>query len=263
MDQYKYVNRTSEYLNIAGNELLAFGELISNAPILALDKYEGVLVDKYLNQVPVTNRVDYNSDSPVISNSPDGGIRLDTTNPTYGWHDLLSPTVIYSGAASNKPSFDAFRGNVRQYSFVVNDESFHHYHLPHDYKAGTDLYIHAHWTHAASDVVSGAVTWEFEATYSKGYDRAVWPLPITTTVTQAASTTAYKHMIAETTLSSAGGTGGKLITEDLETDGVIELRLRLLSNTLTNTPKIFMNYCDVHYQTTGVPTKNRNYNFWT
>ncbi len=262
MDVYKYVNRTSNQITLDGITILPYGEYLSNSPVLVLDKFDGVLVDKYLNQVAVTNRVDFNSDSPVISSSQEGGIRLDTVDPQFGWHDLLSPTVIYSGAASNKPSFDAFRGNIRQYSFIVNDESFHHFHLPHDYKMGTDLYIHTHWTHAATDVTSGSVTWEFEATYSKGYDRAVWPLPITTSVTQAASTTAYRHMIAETTLSSVGGIGGKLNTNDLETDGVIEVRLRLANNTINGTPRIFMNYCDVHYQTTGVPTKNRNYNFW-
>lgn len=262
MNIYKYVNRTAQTLAVGSITILPYGEYLSTSTVAELDNLDGVLVDKYLNQVAVNTTADFNSNSPVISNSIDGGIRLDITNPTYGWHDLLSPTIIYSGAASNKPSFDTFRGNIRQYSFVVNDESFHHFHLPHDYKMGTDLYIHAHWTHAASDVTSGSVTWEFEATYSKGYDRANWPLPITLPVTQTAPTSAYRHMIAEIPLSSAGGVGGKLVTEDLETDGVVEVRLKLASNTINGTPRIFMNYCDIHYQTTGVPTKNRNYNFW-
>lgn len=263
MDVYKYVNRTGSTVNIDGIEIAAFSSYLSNAPVASLDKYDGVLVDKYLNQVPVVNRVDFNSDSPVLSNAEDGGIRLDTSNPTYGWHDLLSPTVIYAGAASNKPLFEIFKGNIRQYSFIVGDESFHHFHTPHDYKLASDLYIHAHWTHAAADVTSGEVTWEFEATHAKGYGRGVWSTPITTTVTQSASTVPYTHMIAETKLSNEGGIGGLLNSVDIETDSIIEVRLKLLSNTLTNTPRIFMNFCDMHYQTTGIPTKNRNYNFYT
>lgn len=263
MDLYKYVNRTGSTINIDGIEITAFSSYISTNPVASLDKYEGVLVDKYLNQVSVINRVDFNSDSPVLSNAADGGIRLDTSDPTYGWHDLLSPTVIYAGAASNKPLFEVFKGNIRQYSFIVNDESFHHFHLPHDYKLGSNIYIHTHWTHAAADVVSGGVTWEFEATYAKGYTRGVWSTPITTTVQQNASTVPYTHMIAEVPLSSEGGVGGLLDSSILETDGIIEVRLKLLGNTITNSPRIFMNFCDMHYQTTGIPTKNRNYNFYT
>lgn len=262
MDIYKYVNRTGDTIVIGAYTLTPFAGITTDSSIAILDKVDGILVDKYVNQVSTTNRVDFNSDSPVVSNSQDGGIRLDIADPTYGWHDLLSPTVIYAGASANKPSFDTFRGNIRQYSFVVNDESFHHFHLPHDYKAGSDMYIHTHWTHTASDVLSGSVTWEFEVTYSKGYARGIWPVSRTFTVTQDASTTPYTHMIAETLLSNTGGTSGRIPSEDLETDGIVEVRLKLLSNTLTNTPRIFMNFCDVHYQTTGLPTKNRNYNFW-
>lgn len=263
MDIYKYVNRTGSVLTIGTDTIQPYGEVRSTTPITLLDKVDGILVDKYVNQVSTINRVDFNSDSPVVSEDPAGGIRLNIANPDYGWHDLLSPTVIYSGASANKPSFDVFKGNIRQYAFIVNDESFHHFHIPHDYKVGTDLYIHAHWTHTASDVTSGSATWEFEATYAKGYTRGIWITPAIVSASTQASSTPYTHMISEVQLSNNGGTGGKLDSALIETDGVIEVRLKLASNTLTNTPKLFMNFCDIHYQSTGLPTKNRNYNFWT
>lgn len=261
MDIYKYVNKTNSALTIGQISILPYGEYITSSTSTVLDKLEGILVDKYLNGTAITNKVDFNSDSPVVSNLSDGGIRLDISNPTYGWYDLLSPTVVYSGAATNKPVFNVLVGSVKDYQFILNDESSHEFHMPHDYLLGSDMYIHVHWTHNSSSVTTGSVTWQFDATYARGYSRGIFNTPIVITVDQNAPTTALTHMIAETKLSAIAGAGGLLDTNLLEPDGIIKLRLKLIANTCGANP--FVHFCDAHYQTTGLPTKNRNYDFYT
>jgi len=83
---------------------------------------------------------------------------------------------------------------------------------------------------------------------------------------QAANTTRYQHMIAETALSISGGSGTQLDTDLIEVDGLLFCRLYLDSNDLTDSvapPDPFVHFVDIHYQSTGVPTKNRAPDFWT
>lgn len=71
------------------------------------------------------------------------------------------------------------------------------------------------------------------------------------------------HYISEVKLSTVGGSASTLDTNLLEPDGLIPVRTSLLANPISPSTDPFMLFCDIHYQTTGVPTKNRNYEFWT
>lgn len=73
-------------------------------------------------------------------------------------------------------------------------------------------------------------------------------------------------MIAEVQLSATSPSGSQLDSDDIETDGVILVRLYRdpadAADTLDQAP--FVHYCDIHYQTTGIGTKQRNGpGFWT
>jgi hypothetical protein len=138
--------------------------------------------------------------------------------------------------------------------------------MPHDYAMGTNLYIHVHWSHTGTLVTGGSTTWGFELMYARGHDQAAFPAPITVSVSQNASTTQYQHMIAEGLASTPGGSGVLLNTTDLEVDGLIQCRLFLDSNDITVSgglvPDPFIHMVDIHYQSTGAPTKNRAPSFW-
>jgi hypothetical protein len=200
-------------------------------------------------------------DSLVLTKEVSKGIKVDTTTPTFPWHDMLG-SIDVRGVGANDPSWNVFRNGIRAYQFGLNDECWLAFHLLHDYVPGTDIYLHAHWAHASAGVTSGGVTWSFEITYAKGHNQAAYPATKTTTVTQTASTTQYQHMIAETTISVAGGSATLLDSSLFETDGMLLVRTSLTGNTMNGAPDPFLFLCDCHYQSTGIGTKQKAPNFY-
>jgi hypothetical protein len=189
------------------------------------------------------------------------GIKVDTTTPTYPWHDMLG-TIDVRGIGGNDPAWAVFRNGIRAYQFGINDECWVVFHLLHDYVPGTDIYLHTHWAHNSAAVASGSVTWSFECTYAKGHNQAAFPATVTTTVTQSASTTQYQHMIAETVISTAGGSATLLDSSTFETDGLIMVRCSLTGNTMSAATDPFLFLLDCHYQSTGIGTKQKAPNFF-
>lgn len=260
MNVYKYVNRGDSALSIGAINIPPKGSYTSYTVVDALDRLDGVLVDKYLNQVSRSDPKEFNYYRPVISNAKGDGIQLNGDNPKFGWHDALSFITIDLGAASNKPTFSTFIGTVKKYQFVVGDESYHNYHIPHDYLPGSDLYIHVHWATNATNVLNGTTTWNFEATYSKGYAQGTFNTPVNVQVVGVATETSpFTHYISEVLLSGVE-TPGLLDTNLIEADGILLVRTSLINHTLDTNP--FMLFCDMHYQSTGIPTINRNHPFW-
>lgn len=196
----------------------------------------------------------------------DGGIVFNPDNPTSGYHDLRA-TLQRDTDEAVYPPLVAFRGGVKSLQFDVDVHSaYANFHIPHDYMPGSDLFIHVHWLHNSTTVTGGSVTWGFEATYSKGHQQEAFSAPIIVPVTQNASTTQYFHMIAETALSVSGGSGNQLNTDLIEVDGVVCTRLYLDSNDITvsagQVPKPFAIFVDLHYQSTGIPTLNKEPSFY-
>lgn len=194
------------------------------------------------------------------------GIQLDPSDPQWGWHDLLATGFIDPNSV-NQPSFATFRGGITEFQFAENDEMLARWHMPHDYAPGTDVFIHVHYSFDSTLITGGTTTWSWETTYAKGHDQSAFTAAKTVSVTQNASTIQYQHMVAETALSVSGGSATQLDTDDMETDGVILCRFYLNSNDVTvsggGVPAPFVHFVDIHYQSTGIPTKNRAPSFWT
>lgn len=194
------------------------------------------------------------------------GIKLDTTTPVFGWHDLNSPVWIDEDDP-NKAAFVTYRGNIKARKFTVLSSGFSTYHLPHDYVPGTDIFIHVHWSHNSSLVTGGSVTWGLELSYAKGYAQETFSVPKTVSILQNTSIAPYTHLIAEAACSTAGGSGTQLDTSIIQTDGLVLAKIFLDSNDITVSsgpvPDPFVHMVDIHYQSTGLPTRNRNFNFWS
>jgi hypothetical protein len=189
------------------------------------------------------------------------GIKVDNTTPTFGWNDLLGPINI-RGTGANDPAWNVFRTNIRAYQFSVNDEVWITYHMPHDWVPGTDMYLHTHWAHNSATVTSGAVTFGADITFAKGFNQQAFPATKNITWSQTASTTQYQHMVAETQITVAGGSATQLDTNTLEVDGLILVRLYVSANTVNGTPEPFIFTSDIHYQSSGIATKNRSPSFY-
>lgn len=194
------------------------------------------------------------------------GIKVDTTTPTFPWHDLLG-FVHAVGVGATDPTWSTFQGNIKQYQFTVGDEVWNNFHIPHDYVPGSDLFLHVHWAHAATTVTGGSVTWGFDITYAKGHNQAAFPATVNTTIAQNASTTQYQHMLAEVQISAASPSGSQIASNVLEPDGILLVRTYLSANAITVsgglTPEPFAFYVDVHYQSTNIGTKQKAPNFYT
>ena len=187
----------------------------------------------------------------------------------------LTPEFVYlpappiRGAGGNDPVWAVWKGNIRQYQYSANDETTHVFHMPHDYAPGTDVYIHVHWSQIVVDTGGGGgspgdVEWLFEVTWAKGHNQAAFGTNVTPSVTQTASGTQYQHMIAEVQLSAAAPAADQLDTDDLEVDGnfvVLVKRSNGGADTLDQDP--FVHFVDIHYQSTGIPTKNKVNDFYT
>lgn len=204
---------------------------------------------KLANGVSLTH-----NNSLVVSKNSGTGLYVDYASPTFGWRDLLGSVAIEETGGPNRPTFTTYRNGLKQFMFDVNDHVFIDFHIPHDYVPGTDMFIHAHWSHASPSVTSGGVTWGFEMSYSKGYTQAPFATSVTTTASQTASTTQYMHMIAETQI-----TGNSLIpVASVEPDGIILSRVYLSATDMSGGTLPFLHYVDIHYQSTGMGTKQKN-----
>lgn len=189
------------------------------------------------------------------------GVKIDNVSPDWGWHDLTG--TIRLGNTVNDPTYVTYQGAIKQPQFDVGDEVFTEFHIPHDYAPGTDIYIHAHWSHNSALVTTGGITGNFEASYAKGHNQAFFSTPVIVNLIEDASLVRYQHLITEGLLSAALGAGGLIPTEDLEPDGVLLSRVELTGNTMDGGAKPFLHFIDIHYQSTGLPTKQKTPDFWT
>lgn len=202
----------------------------------------------------------------MVPKDQGAGIRVDSLGvPTFAWHDLIGTVFVPDLTDPAAPAYSTYSGVIRQYEFQVNDEAQLLFHMPHDYVPGTTIYIHAHWSHTASDVTGGSVTWGFDLSHAKGHDQEAFSTPITIVEIQNASTTQRQHMVCEAPASISGGGPNLLDTDMIEPDCLIIGRIRLVANNITSTgpqPNVFLHTVDIHYQSSGVGTKNRAPNFW-
>lgn len=215
--------------------------------------------------------VDYElvaNDSPVFTSSiilPKAsgyGIKVDTTTPTFGWHDMLG-AINTKGVGANNPTWSIYRSPLSGYQFGINDECWIEFHVPHDYVASSDVFIHVHWSHTSASVTSGGVTWTFNVSYAKSHNQAAFPTPISTSVTQTASTTQYQHMLAEVQLSATSPSASQIDSDDLEPDGVLLVHVELTGNTMSTANDPFLHFVDIHYQSTNISTKDKSPDFYT
>ena len=202
--------------------------------------------------------------SLVFEKESGNGIEIDPASPDFGWRDLIGE-IRTRGVGATDPNDATYRGGIKAYKFSVNDEAWIDYHIPHDYAAGTDIHLHFHWSHNSAVVTGGTITWAAEIIYAKGHDQAVFAAPVTSTVSPNASTTQYQHMVSEDQISASSPSASQIDTDDLEPDGVIMVRVYLSANNITSSgavPDPFLHLADIHYQSTGIPTKSKSPNFY-
>lgn len=208
----------------------------------------------------------------VVPKTTSVGIKVDNTTPTFGFADLLGDQFSRN-TGGTKPTLVAYNGAVRAWQFGAGDEAYLTYHVPHDYVAGTDIFLHVHWSQNAAGATGGTLDFKYFAIYAKGHNQVTGSTftstPITATFTSVdisvgSGASQYQHHLTEVVISAATATAALFDRDDLEPDGVIELTFEMDADNLTGTASTpFIHYVDIHYQTTGIiGTKNKAPDFY-
>jgi hypothetical protein len=213
---------------------------------------------------PAASRVMFPS-GMVVGKARGTGIKVDPASPTTTWRDLTGNTIPKAGGV-NAPTLAASRGGRTQsYFYLVGDRGDDWYHIPHDW-AGTDLFLHVHWGHDGT-AISGTFTVTCYLTYaSRG---STYQAEITTTITAGslslANTPQFAQRVDEIQLTAAAPTAAQFDTDNIEVDGVIKLHYEVttaptITGGTTNRP--YIDYLDIHYESTNVGTKNKAADFY-
>jgi hypothetical protein len=138
-----------------------------------------------------------------------------------GWRDLICGLDVKQ-TGGNIPVLTSFRNGLFLYAFADGfvTEAFATAHLQHDYKLGTMIYPHFHWS--TNSGALGTVRWGFEYTWARRADstgQLAFPATTTIYVEQAADGTPYKHYVAE----SPDGAG--IPADTIQPDTVILFRV--------------------------------------
>ena len=185
--------------------------------------------------------------------------------PTTGWRDL--PTEIsVKGSGANNPSFTVFRDGISLHEFVgagggsAIRECWAEYHLNHDYKPNSDIYLHVHFA-VGNTASSGNVKFNFEYTIAKGHQQGAGSVFSATTTTSAIvavnAGSNYEHHVAEIAVP--------ISSTKLEVDSVILCRIYRDHSDVQDTfaESVWLIFTDVHYQFDRSGTKNRLPNFYS
>ena len=204
----------------------------------------------------------------IVPKASTKGIQVEPAAPTWTWKDLLGIPEPSTGAG--KPTLEVLRGGMFEaFAYTTGDNVNFLYHLPHDYKMGTDLYLHIHWPHNGTSI-SGTLAVDWGITYAKGHNQAIFPAEVT--LAQSISTPdiatipQWSHRLDEIQLSDPTPSGGQIDTDDMEPDTLLCVNMEI--NTLPTiaggaTSKVFIFHADLHYQSTCVGTKQNAPDFYT
>lgn len=169
-----------------------------------------------------------------------------------GWNDYEIDALALDISHATAPSRATFIGNLSGLAFIgtgVNIKDVEcSIHIKHDYKFGTAVYPHVHWSHIIASP-TGNVKWGIEYSVSKGHSKGTFPPTTTVYVTQAAGAQ-YTHQIVEVSDADV------IPATNLEPDSVIKLRIFRdpadAEDTFEN--DAYLMFVDIHYQSDGVYT---------
>lgn len=180
-----------------------------------------------------------------------------TVNNSYNeqgsWEDLVQYMGAGEKKASNPPN-ELQIGEFTLLEFDEKDQVTMHYHVLHDYKVGSDAFVHVHWS-PLRDAVPGdigtTVVWTINYTIARGHHQGGvndWATPTTLTLTHTFDGTEleHEHMITESV------TGFDL----LEADSILTVSAKYDEGSTWGDTVIGMS-CDLHYESTQETTISR------
>lgn len=192
------------------------------------------------------------------------GIKVDTATPTFGWRDLEGP-IVPKVTGAGHATWTVWSGNISEWAFALNDVCDSKFHWPHDWVPGTDVFLHVHWSHNGT-AIAGTLTVISNYVWGKGHHQQVYDaektILVTEVVTNIAGHPALETFITEVQLSSSSPSAAQIDTAQLEPDGLLKLHSKVTSIPTVTGGALFIEYIDIHYQSSNVGTKQKAPNFY-
>jgi len=221
------------------------------------DSSNGLWIDKHETDTPliggnftehhvtINGELFVTEDLDVTGNATvDGSVFADTVNITGTvWKDLRTPVNNVRVPTVKYPAWTAFRGSqvlaFADQAVAGNEEEVYlALQMPHDYKEGTDLYVHPHFVYSANQTGT-KVRWGLSYSWANLDDE----FPVETTIYKNSVLTtndAYDHRLSS--FAPIDGTGKKLSSM---------LLLRLFRNSSSGdddyTDEVYLLEIDAHY----------------
>lgn len=197
--------------------------------------------------------------SMVVGGAKGIGIKVNEVDPSFTWRDLEGPIQPKSSGAGT-PSWSTFRGDIKGWKFIAGDVVDSTFHMPHDW-AGTDIYLHFHWAHNGT-AINGPIVLTHRWTYAKGHGQSTYPVQANFVQTVAAPVVAaaaqYAPIISENQFSRAAPGAGEIPLADLEPDGLIKVSTIVTTAPVVTGGGFFIEYIDIHYQSTNIGTHGKS-----
>lgn len=180
-------------------------------------------------------------------------MRYITGDRGQGWEDIIIPLATAKIPGTSAPTWTAFKGGTYAYAFAEGDIAHVAFHLPHDVDVSEGLYFHMHWTTNGVSVES--VGWDIEYCGAKGHNQDTFSGTgaadtNTVSVSEAASGTAFQHMVTE--FNSTDAEAARDVTAG-ETDSLYIVKISR-NATGANTDTVFGLFLDIHYKSTNTKT---------
>lgn len=191
----------------------------------------------------------------------DGNLsELDTRTLDGGWRDLIMGIDV-KNTGGNIPTLQNFRDGIFLWGFDpdTNQEAYCQAHIDHDYKVGTAMYPHVHFSTNVTN--TGTVRWGIEYTLAKRHDstgQTHFPASTTVYVEQALDGDPYAHYVSEVSIGNA------IPATHLEVDTVILFRVFRDASHVNDTfpGTAYLITTDIHYQVDRYATLNKAPNFY-
>jgi hypothetical protein len=186
---------------------------------------------------------------------PAGHLSLEGTATNF--NDIQVTPVSTYKEGTNAPSFLTFKGSLQALTFTnagTDQQVFFSIQMPHNWKEGSTIYPHIHWSPQSS--TTGVVVWGFEYSWVN-YD-ATTPIafPNSVTLSQASSAIASgdndKHLITAFSSITPDGTQGKI-------SSILMCRLFRNSSNASDTyngSAALLSF-DIHYEMDGIGSNSQ------
>lgn len=123
------------------------------------------------------------------------------------WDDLRVVPTAFDFVGLTDPTLVDYQpggsgANTKMYEFAKDDIAYFTTQLPHNYKVGSDIYVHLHWTPREYGVAQSGRTVGWKVQYSIASINGVFPAMTTADLSDTCSGTNHKHEITNDVLIS-------------------------------------------------------------